>query len=135
MKKIFLLLGCIVLICFVFSACDEAEESKADISKAETAVSQAVSETESEISEQVSQTRTFIIVDYRDSHEFLDTGISTFYQDETYAYFFPMSQMHEYVIVEYSDGTTQNVKEAFADGNITIEDLDRFGIVYGKMEK
>ena len=50
MKKIFLLLGCIVLLCFAFSACDETEESKGDISKAETAVSQAVSETESEIS-------------------------------------------------------------------------------------
>jgi predicted small secreted protein len=54
MKKIFLLLGCIVLICFAFSACDTPEESKADISKADTAVSQAVSETESEISEDVS---------------------------------------------------------------------------------
>ena len=189
MKKIFLLLGCIVLICFVFSACDEAEESKADISKAETAVSQAVSETESEISEdvsaeesvteesetpegsnseptdnvsesevppeeseevseevfenvsgevseQVSQTRTFIIVDKRDEQNGCwAEALDEFFEDDNFIYAFSDTPMSEYVIVEYSDGTTQNVKEAFADGNITLADLDKFGITYYKMSK
>ena len=194
MKKIFLLLGCIVLICFAFSACDEAEESKADISKAETAVSQAVSETESEISEdvsaeesvtevsvteesetpegsnseptdnvsesevlpeeseevseevfenvsgevseQVSQTRTFTIVDKRDEQNGCwAEALDEFFEDDNFIYAFSATPMSEYVIVEYSDGTTQNVKEAFADGNITLADLDKFGITYYKMSK
>ena len=171
MKKIFLLLGCIVLICFVFSACDEAEESKADISKAETAVSQAVSETESEISEdisaevsvteesvtEVSETSAessenviideesdygdFKIVDKRYERtdpsglQIWGNAIDDFYKDENFIYYFGFFPMSSYIIVEYSDGTSQNIREALADGNITIEDLDRFGIKYGKMEK
>ena len=181
MKKIFLLLGCIVLICFAFSACDEAEESKADISKAESAVSQAVSETESEISEDVSAEESisedvsaeesitevsvteesetsaessenviideesdygdFKIVDKRYERtdpsglQIWGNAIDDFYKDENFIYYFGFFPMSSYIIVEYSDGTSQNIREALADGNITIEDLDRFGIKYGKMEK
>lgn len=124
---------CFLMIAAVLLGCDMPEESKAvvnskdDLLHNSEEVSKAVLDT---ASENASEEARFIIVDYRDSHEFLDTGISTFYQDETYTYFFSMSQMHEYIIVEYEDGTTQNVKEALEAGNITIADLDRFNIEY-----
>lgn len=52
-----------------------------------------------------------------------------FYKDDSYIYIFG-NPISEYVIVEFSDRSTQNVKEALADGNITIGDLDTFGIHY-----
>ena len=74
----------------------------------------------------------FEIIDKRDEMEWWDDAIDTFYRDETYEYNFPGQPMHKYVIVEYEDGTTQNVKEALEEGYITIADLDRFNIEYLK---
>ena len=54
-----------------------------------------------------------------------------FYFDETYDYRFSSIKSH-YVIVYYTDGTEQNVKDALAEGKIKITDLDRFGIHYSK---
>lgn len=53
-----------------------------------------------------------------------------FYTDENNFYYFPNSGDSRYVIVEYSDGTTQNVKAALYEGNISITDLDTYGIKY-----
>ena len=52
-----------------------------------------------------------------------------FWEDERYLYIFG-NPISEYVTVEYSDGSTQNVKEALADGTVGINDLDRFCIKY-----
>ena len=185
MKKLFLLLGCIVLICFVFSACDEAEESKADISKAESDVSQAVSETESDVSDEVSaevsvgeesetpaessedasvgeesktpnESETPNESDTPDESEALDNtstapsklevtdivlppdiyddAIQLFYSDDEYEYYFPAMIMYS-LKVHYSDGSTQNAKDAIDEGNITLADLDRFEIKYYKYSK
>ena len=140
MKKIFLLLGCIVLLCFVFSACDEAEESKADISKADTAVSQAVSETESEISEDVSEelsaevNKTASVADIAKNTEEGYSGLETLYMDENYIYILGLYKPEE-IIVTYTDGTTQNIKEAFEDKNVEIADLDKYEVKYIKQEK
>lgn len=74
----------------------------------------------------------FEIIDKRGEQSDWNDTVDTFYADEDYAYSFPNWDMHKYVIVEYEDGTTQNVKEALANGNITIADLDRFSIEYFK---
>ena len=52
-----------------------------------------------------------------------------FFEDERYIYIFgnPISQ---YVIVEYTDGSTENVKEALENGHIHITDLDKYSIHY-----
>jgi hypothetical protein len=133
------ILLCIILLVSVFTGCDTTEESKSDTSSKDPLLntSEDVSETVSEevleeISEEVSQVLGFVIVDKRDEMEWWDDAIDTFYRDETYEYNFPGQPMHKYVIVEYEDGTTQNVKEALEDGNITIADLDRFNIEYLK---
>lgn len=52
-----------------------------------------------------------------------------FWKDDAYLYGF-VSPISEYIIVEYSDGSMQNVKEALADGKIQITDLDAYGISY-----
>lgn len=50
-----------------------------------------------------------------------------FYEDETYIYIFG-NPISSYVVVEYSDGSTQSLKQALEEGNAVIADLDRFGI-------
>lgn len=52
-----------------------------------------------------------------------------FWEDERYLYIFS-NPISEYVTVEYSDGSMQNVKEALTDGHIVITDLDAYGISY-----
>ncbi|MBP3377796.1 MAG: hypothetical protein J6L96_03525 [Clostridia bacterium] len=56
-------------------------------------------------------------------------ALEGFYADGTHDYYFP-SIKSQYIIVEFSDGTTMNVKEAFEQELITIADLDRFNIGY-----
>lgn len=61
-------------------------------------------------------------------------ALEGFYSDDTYDYYFP-SIKSGYIIVHYSDGTTQPVREALGDERVTIDDLDRFGIGYYKEER
>ena len=137
-NKILCFLICCVLVFCTFAGCEEAEESKQDISNAENSknvseISKEVSLESSDETSKVSQENAFIIVDNRgdDWSDMTDY----FFEDDVYNYYFILWPMHEYIIVEYADGTTQNVKEALADGNITIQDLDRFGIEYMKEPK
>lgn len=52
-----------------------------------------------------------------------------FFEDDSYIYIFgnPISQ---YVIVKYTNGSTENVKEALEHGHIQITDLDKYNINY-----
>lgn len=52
-----------------------------------------------------------------------------FYEDENYIYSFG-TPMSDDTIITYTDGSTQNVKEALEEGNIEITDLDTYGIKY-----
>ena len=52
-----------------------------------------------------------------------------FYEDDVYIYIFGNPQS-DYTIVEYSDGSEQKLVDALREGNITITDLDTFGIKY-----
>lgn len=138
MKKIVIILLCIVFILSAFASCDQAEENKTEISES---VSETVSEALPEQSEEVSDVSaevselTFIIVDKRDTAGIFDDGEEIIYFDEEYRYSLPATPLSEYIIVEYSDGMKENIKEALENGNITIEDLDRFGIKYLKYSK
>ena len=130
---------CFVLLFSVFAGCSRnnsddssnpPEESKAVNSDT---VSDAVSDTVSENDPVIDwEDPEFIIFDYRDTADIFDDALDEFFRDETYVYYFSATPMHEYVMVEYADGTTQNVKDALADGRITIADLDRFNIGYYK---
>ncbi len=143
MKKGLYILLCLLLMLSILAGCEEAEESKQDISNAENSknvseISEEVStEASDEISE-VSEEELFVIVDTRKETSGETDGlldIDIIFEDEDYAYYFGSSLETSSIIVEYSDGTTQSVKEALADGNITITDLDRFGIRYTKIPK
>jgi len=134
-NKILCFLICCVLVFCIFAGCEQAEESKTDISDSD--ISETSKEVSPEISDEISEVseeEPFVIVDKRRGSDW-STSIDCFFEDEEYLYYFGLSPMHQYIIVEYADGTTQNVKEALADGNITIEDLDRFGIGYMKEPK
>ena len=57
-----------------------------------------------------------------------------FYEDENYGYFFGCIKS-DYVVVKYSDGKEETVKEALKNKRINIGDLDKFNIHYIKKEK
>lgn len=60
-----------------------------------------------------------------------DTAFEEIYRDAEYIYYFSVIKS-KYVVVTYTDGTTANVKDALNAGDITLTDLDRFGIEYTK---
>ena len=60
-----------------------------------------------------------------------DTAFEEIYRDAEYIYYFSVIKS-KCVVVTYTDGTTANVKDALNAGDITITDLDRFGIEYTK---
>ncbi len=60
-----------------------------------------------------------------------DDGLFLFYADEVYDYFY-YGNKSEYVRVRYSDGSEKTVEEALKTGDITMADLDEYGIVYLK---
>ena len=122
---------CFLMVAAVFAGCDTPEESKSDTSSKDSLLQNSEDISEA-VSEEVSQVLGFVIVDKRGEQSEWNDTVDTFYTDEDYKYSFPNWDMHKYVIVEYEDGTTQNVKEALANGNITIADLDRFNIEYLK---
>ena len=135
-NKILCFLICCVLVFCTFAGCEQAEESKTDISDSD--ISETSKEVSPEISDEISEVseeEPFVIIDKRDERWGWSEAQDKFFEDAQWIYFFTDTPMSEYVIVEYSDGTSQNVKEAFADGNITIADLDRFGIGYMKEPK
>ena len=63
-----------------------------------------------------------------------DTALELFYTDDRYNYYFS-NIISQYIIVEFDDGTKNNVKDALTAGEITISDLDKFEIQYSKTEK
>lgn len=64
-----------------------------------------------------------------------DLGMnSTFFEDENNVYYF-YERESKYVYVRYSNGTTENITEAFRSGKVTIADLDRLEIEYGVSPK
>ena len=133
--KLTSILLCFLMIAAMFAGCDTPEESKADVTSKDSLLntSEDISETVSEeISEEVSQALGFVIVDKRGEQSEWNDIVDTFYTDEDYKYSFPNWDMHKYVIVEYEDGTIQNVKEALEAGYIVITDLDIFNIEYLK---
>lgn len=125
-----------VLLCFimaaaVFMGCASIEESEKSAG-GDANVSDAVSEQEQNKEESSKINEVVGITDTTPKGTYFSTALDFFYHDDTYAYCFSSTPKHEYIIVEYADGTTQNVKEALAEGNITLDDLDDFGIKYGK---
>ena len=62
------------------------------------------------------------------------TALELFYTDDRYNYYFS-NIISQYIIVEFDDGTKNNVKDALIDGEITISDLEKFEIQYSKTEK
>lgn len=62
-----------------------------------------------------------------------DTALEKFYSDTEYSYYYSCIKS-EYVIVRYSDGTEETVENALKNNKISINDLDRFNILYHKYD-
>lgn len=59
-------------------------------------------------------------------------ALEGFYNDGEYEYYFSSIKSH-YIDVYYSDGMTENVRDAIGAGRVTIADLDKFEIHYYKL--
>jgi len=58
-----------------------------------------------------------------------DTALEKFYEDESKEYYFSVIKS-QYVIVTYSDGSSEDIVTALTAGRVAIADLDEFGIEY-----
>ena len=128
------ILLCIILLVSVFVGCDTPEESNADVNSKDSLLhnSEDVSETVSEeISEEGSEQLTFVIENRMRETEAFPDAVEEIYRDDEMVYWFPSIMSGVYVVV-YSDGTEQGIKEALAEGKVSIADLDRFNIDYMK---
>ena len=87
------------------------------------------------ISDAMSTKKIINIVDKtKNSDICTNDALQGFYEDDIYHYYFS-SMKSQYVIVEYSDGSTETVEEAINEGCITIDDLDYYGIGYYREPK
>ena len=74
------------------------------------------------------------IVDRTETEHLVTSDVlDGFWKDEQYCYYFS-SNKSQYIIVHYSDGTQEPVREAMEAGRVTLADLDRIGIGYYKEE-
>lgn len=61
-------------------------------------------------------------------------ALELIYEDDEFYYYFPCIKS-QYVIVEYSNGQTKNIKEVLANGEILVKDLRNYGIEFIKKSK
>ena len=61
-------------------------------------------------------------------------ALEKFYEDDNFEYFYSCIKS-SYVTVTYTNGTKETVKDALANGNITIQDVNKYGIKYYKERK
>ena len=133
---------CFLMVAAMFAGCDTPEESKGDVNSKDTTsqnaenISETVSEEISEeVSEEVSKDNleqlTFVIENRMRETEAFPDAVEEIYRDDEMVYWFPSIMSGVYVVV-YSDGTEQGIKEALAEGKVSIADLDRFNIEYLK---
>lgn len=76
-------------------------------------------------------TKTVVNIVDENDYGFICPAYDYFYTDGTYTYYFT-NLIGDHIIVYYSDGTSENVRDAFKNGIVTIADLNRFGIYYEK---
>lgn len=62
------------------------------------------------------------------------TALELIYEDELYSYYFECIKS-KYIVVNFTDGTSLNIKEALEKEKISIQELDIFGIEYIIEEK
>ena len=60
--------------------------------------------------------------------------LESFYEDTNYEYYYNCKKS-KYVIVKYTDGSEETVKEALENNHIKISQLDKYDIEYIKYEK
>ena len=78
---------------------------------------------------QVSTTSGWEIVRIVLTTDGFDMALEPFYSDEENTYQFP-AVMSPYMVVHYSNGTEEKIRDAISAGRVTLADLDRFGIQY-----
>jgi len=61
-------------------------------------------------------------------------ALEEFYEDAEYVYYYSCIKS-SYVLVRYEDGSQMTVEEALKNGDISIKDLDEYGINYMKETK
>lgn len=128
------ILLCFLMLTVMFAGCNAPDGNKADVTSKDSLLqnSEDISETVSEeISEEVSEQLTFIIEERFEIGDVILDLEEEIYRDDEWIYKLSDSRS-EFLIVVYSDGTEQGIKEALAEGNVSITDLDTADIFYLK---
>ena len=117
------------------TAKEEIEDAKDKVDEAKDKVEKS-KENKKEQNDKVDGTETMgkIVVKIEDTSTpdmSFAQAIEVFYKDETYEYYYNCI-FSQCIIVTYADGTTETMKEALNNGNITIADLDAHNIGYMK---
>ncbi len=119
-----------------FEAPEEADTTVSDETTVceDTTVTEETTATEdTTVADDIPVTDDVTVVDIvdRTKTEMLATAdaLEGFFSDDEYTYYFPSIKSH-YITVHYSDGTSENIKDAFGVGRVTIADLDKFDIGY-----
>lgn len=84
-----------------------------------------------EASIEIPETEEIVNIVDRTETEQLDfaTAQELFFEDADNRYYFPHI-ISQYVIVQYADGTSEDIVSALETGKVVVKDLDRFGIDY-----
>ncbi len=135
MKKALCFFLCLLLILSVFAGCEQEEKGNDSVNNdISDENSQQIADNISKDQSNVDESTIEVIDIVFPEDRLYDAALDNFYEDDEYIYQFGCL-MSDAITVYYSDGTTQNVKEALADGNIVITDLNKYNITYTKIPK
>lgn len=123
---------CLTILCTIaLTGCRGAQADNTQGTETESQSTETQSETESEAGTESKLTKKAVsgvtistdveiprnIDDIKDAPD-----AERFYEDDTYEYYF-LKPMSAYVTVEYEDGTSENIKDAFANGHVEVRDI------------
>jgi len=119
MKKTLVAVFCFIIVISFVGCGIKSENSDTDLSS-------------SSISEKIKLTE---IVDLTIlNHLSTDQALEEFYKDKEYTYYFP-SIKSQYIECQFSNGDKMPIVEALNSGKVIVSDLDKFAILYWKVDK
>ena len=121
---------CMILAVLFLAGCSSVQPSvTTTVPNTTTQTPTTTTQTPTTTTTQVPTTSGWEIVRIVLTTDGFDMALEPFYSDEENTYQFP-AVMSPYMVVHYSNGTEEKIRDAISAGRVTLADLDRFGIQY-----